>query len=136
MKPTPMSRGLSKRKSAPAVLLRLSSLPEPVEDFQLIRNHTRYQRNSQSEPSLAAPTNESFSTQESLREYTVCEKENHNATICDDSGSMVDPPTNRSPTNLTEKAASVIISNDIQQKAVNTSLFYTGAGPLRELVPA
>lgn len=132
---TPMPSRLSKRKSAPTMLLHLSSLPEPVEDFQLTRNHTTYYCNSQSAPSLTAPTKQSPSSQEPLRGYTVCKREEHNATICDGSGGTVNPPTNQSHTNPTDKIAPAIINNDSQQKPIDAiSSSRPDAGPLREFV--
>lgn len=129
---TPMSSGLSKRKSAPTGLLRWSSLPELGDCFQLTRNHTTYQCNSQSAPSLAAPKKQSLSSQESLRRYAVCKKGDHSTTICNGSGCTVDTPTHRSHTN---KAVSEIINNDSQQKPTDTiSSSRTDIGPLREFV--
>lgn len=65
----------------------------------------------------------------------MCKREEHNATICDGSGGTVNPPTNQSHTNPTDKIASTIINNDSQQKPIDAiTSSRPDAGPLREFV--
>lgn len=131
-----MSFRLSRRRSAPTLLLNLSPLSETHEEFQLRRNHIKCLRNSQSAPSLIAPTKDSFSSQEVSRENTVCKKD-HKVSIRAGSGSTTGPLTNNSPANPAQKTASVIIGNDSQQQqpvtTISSSRIY--AEPLREFVP-
>lgn len=134
-KHAPMSSRLSKRKSAPALLFRLSPLPETDYEFQLVRNRITCLRNSQSAPSLATSTNESHLSREMLAENSLCGKKDYKVIICAGSRGMVDPPTDQSFINPAQKA-SPDIGNSSQQTLVDTTPYPTGGEPLREFVPA
>lgn len=127
-----MSSALSKKKSAPALLLRLSSPSDADDRFRPIRDQFTYLRNTRSAPSLTTITKSCQKYLEISEENSIREKKYPTALICAGAENKpIDAYDNEPGDNFIKTTAPAN-----QEQLVDTPLpYFTIEEPLRESVP-
>lgn len=136
MKVAQLSPGLSRRGSAPALLLRLSPLSDAVDTPHPMSGQFTYLHSSQSAPSLMAAIKDSSPCQELSDKNTAYEKEHEKNMFCAGPGNKsIDSCVDESAAKIIKTTTS-IIDNDGQQPVNILPSCPPDEEPLKRFTPA